>query len=193
MPADKAGLKKGDLLIAVNGQPIHSQIKFQEITKNSGGKPIEIEYQRNGEKHSVTVQPVFAKIDGPARWMIGVVPQQKLDLITTRLSFPDALRESRAAERQGRAADRASCCKGMVERRMSAKNLTGPIGIAQLSGDAAREGPSAFFMLMAMVSLQPGHLQPAADSDSGRRRDPDAAGRDGHAARPQPEREGSGV
>src|ERR1051325_6823768 len=48
-PADKAGLKKGDLLIAVNGEPIHSQIKFQEITKNSNGRPIDIEYQRNGE------------------------------------------------------------------------------------------------------------------------------------------------
>jgi regulator of sigma E protease len=44
--------------------------------------------------------------------------------------------------------------KGVVQRRMSTKNLTGPIGIAQLSGDAAREGPSAFFMLMSMVSLQ---------------------------------------
>jgi len=44
--------------------------------------------------------------------------------------------------------------KGIVERRMSAKNLTGPIGIAQMSGEAAREGPSAFFMLMSMVSLQ---------------------------------------
>ena len=32
--------------------------------------------------------------------------------------------------------------------------LTGPIRIAQLSGDAAREGPSAFVMLMSMVSLQ---------------------------------------
>ena len=41
-------MKKGDLLVTVNGQPIHSQIKFQEITKNSGGKPIEIEYQRDG-------------------------------------------------------------------------------------------------------------------------------------------------
>jgi regulator of sigma E protease len=37
---------------------------------------------------------------------------------------------------------------------MSTRNLTGPIGIAQLSGEAAREGPSAFFMLMSMVSLQ---------------------------------------
>ena len=43
--------------------------------------------------------------------------------------------------------------KGMVERRMSPKNLTGPIGIAQLSGEAAREGPSAFVILMSMVSL----------------------------------------
>ena len=43
--------------------------------------------------------------------------------------------------------------KGVLERRMSTKNLTGPIGIAQLSGEAAREGPWAFLVLMAMISL----------------------------------------
>ena len=36
---------------------------------------------------------------------------------------------------------------------MSPKSLEGPIGIARLSGDAAREGPTAFVGLMAMVSL----------------------------------------
>jgi regulator of sigma E protease len=41
----------------------------------------------------------------------------------------------------------------MVQRRMSPKNLTGPIGMIELSGDAAREGPSAFLGLMSMVSL----------------------------------------
>src|SRR5437762_11517697 len=35
MPADQAGLKRCDLLLAINWQPIHSQIKLQEITKNS--------------------------------------------------------------------------------------------------------------------------------------------------------------
>src|SRR5206468_4805476 len=40
-----------------------------------------------------------------------------------------------------------------VQRRMSPKSIEGPIRIAQLSGDAAREGPTAFIMLMAMVSL----------------------------------------
>jgi regulator of sigma E protease len=152
-PADKAGLKKGDLLISVNGQPMHSQIKFQEITKTSGGKPIEIEFQRNGEIRKVTVQPVFAKLDGPARWMIGVLPQQKLNLITSKLSFSDALQESVRQNKKG-ALLMVEFLKGVVQRRMTTKNLTGPIGIAQLSGEAAREGPSAFFMLMSMVSLQ---------------------------------------
>ena len=151
-PAEKAGMKKGDILVAVNGQPIHSPIKFQEITKSSGGKPIEIEFERNGERRQVSVTPKWAKLDGPAHWMIGVAPQQKLDLITTRLSFPEALRESVNQNGKG-ALLIVNLLKGMVERRMSPKSLTGPIGIAQLSGEAAREGPSAFFLLMSMVSL----------------------------------------
>jgi regulator of sigma E protease len=152
-PADKAGLKKGDLILAVNGQPIHSNFRFQEITKSSNGRPVEIEYERNGVKHTISVQPVYAKVDGPpARWMIGVLPQQKLNLITTRLTFPEALNESLRQNAKG-AMLIGTFLKGMVERRMSAKNLTGPIGLGQLSGEAAREGPSAFFMLMSMVSL----------------------------------------
>src|SRR5439155_10410472 len=47
-PAERAGLRKGDVLRAVNGIPIHSQIKFQEITKNSNGRPLEIEVEREG-------------------------------------------------------------------------------------------------------------------------------------------------
>src|SRR6185436_10171379 len=93
-PADKAGLKKGDIILSVNAVPIHSAGKLQELTKASGGKPVEIEYQRNGQKHAVTVQPVFYKSDGTARWFIGVGPQPKFTVITTRLSFPDAFRES---------------------------------------------------------------------------------------------------
>jgi regulator of sigma E protease len=151
-PADKAGLRKGDLLISVNGQPIHSPTKFQEIIKNSGGKTIEIAFLRNGVQRQVSVTPSWARLDGPAHWMIGVAPQQKLDLITTRLSFPEALRESLDQNAKG-ALLIVNLLKGMVERRMSPKSLTGPIGIAQLSGEAAREGPSAFFMLMSMVSL----------------------------------------
>ena len=152
MPAGKAGLKKGDLLLAVNGQSIHSQIKFQEMTKNSGGKPIGIEYQRAGQTSVVTVQPVFSNVDGPSRWMIGVIPQQKLRIITTHLAFPAALNESVQTNAK-QSLLIVQFLEGMLERRMSPKNLTGPIGIGTMAGAAAREGASEFFQLMCMVSL----------------------------------------
>jgi regulator of sigma E protease len=43
--------------------------------------------------------------------------------------------------------------EGIVERRMSPKSIEGPFRIAQMSGQAAREGPVEFTVLMAGVSL----------------------------------------
>jgi regulator of sigma E protease len=151
-PAEKAGLKTGDLLVAVNGQPIHSAIRFQEITKGSAGKPLDIEFERAGERHHVTVQPVYSNLDGAERWMIGVKPQQKFTIVTTKLSFRDALNES-LSQNKKYAMLIVQVLKGIVERRVSPKNLSGPIGIAQQAGDAARHGAAEFFMLMALVSL----------------------------------------
>ena len=151
-PADKAGLKKGDIVRALNGVPIHSAGRLQDLTKASGGKPIEISYDRNGQPGTATVQPIFYKSDGQGRWFIGVAPAPKLNLITTRLSLPDAFRESMRQNAKN-ATMIVEVLKGVIERRMSTKNLTGPIGIAQMSGEAAREGPSAFFVLMSMISL----------------------------------------
>jgi regulator of sigma E protease len=152
-PAERAGLRKGDLILAVNGQPLHSPTRFSEITKNSGGKPIEIEYQRNGQKHTVTVIPVMAKLDGPPHYMIGVQPEQKLHLITTRLAFPAALQESVSQNAKG-ALLMVDVLKGMAERRLSPKSLSGPIGIAEMSGAAAKEGAADYLWLMATISLQ---------------------------------------
>ena len=105
-----------------------------------------------GQKLAVTVNPVFTKQDGPERWMIGVLPMPKLKIETSRLSLPAALRESVEQNIKG-ASLIYQFLSGIVQRRMSPKSIEGPIRIAQLSGDAAREGPTAFIMLMAMVSL----------------------------------------
>ncbi len=152
MPARKAGLQRGDLLVSINGQKINSRYTLLDVIRKADGKPVTIVYARNGVRKEATIQPVFSKSDGKPRWMIGVGPTQKINLITTRLSFPDALRESVHQNVQG-ATLILGFLKGMVERRMSAKSLQGPIGIARLSGEAAREGPSVFFQLMTMVSL----------------------------------------
>jgi regulator of sigma E protease len=150
-PAYRAGLREGDLLVAVNSMPVHSSIKFQELTKNSGGKPVDIEYERNGERTRVSVTPEFDPKE--KRWMIGVGSQPKFHIITTKLSFPDALRESVRHNVKG-AALMVQFLKGMLERRISSKNLSGPIGIAVMAGTAAHEGLMSFLGLMAMVSLQ---------------------------------------
>ncbi|MEO7653286.1 MAG: RIP metalloprotease RseP [Bryobacteraceae bacterium] len=152
MPAEKAGLRKGDLLISINGEPIHSRYKLQEVIKSVEGKPVEIVYDRAGQRGSVGIQPTYSSIDGASRWMIGVEPEQKLNVITTSLSLPDAFAESVRQNTKG-ASLILQFLKGIVERRMSPKQLQGPIGIATLSGEAAREGPSAFINLMSMVSL----------------------------------------
>ena len=75
---------------------------------------------------------------------------------------------------------------------MSPKSIEGPVGIAQMSGETAREGPAAFLSLMAAVSLNLAIFNLLADSDSGRRRDPDAADRNAAAPRSGSEGERSG-
>jgi len=152
MPAEKAGLKKGDRMVTVNGQPINSRFKLQEVIKNAAGKPVELRIERDGKEQTFIIQPTFSNLEGQGRWMIGVEPDQKLNIVTTKLSLPEAFAESVRQNMKG-ASLIFQFLKGIVERRMSAKQLSGPIGIATLSGDAAREGPSAFVHLMSMVSL----------------------------------------
>ncbi len=151
LPAERAGLRKGDVLLRVNGQPIRSQSRLHEMINGAGGHPVEIDYMRGGRTYHISVQPIIDKTSTPSgRWIIGVYPQPRM--IITQLAFPQALYES-VQQNKKYATLIYSFLRGIVERRMSAKSIQGPIGIAQLSGDAAREGAFAFSGLMAMVSL----------------------------------------
>jgi regulator of sigma E protease len=152
MPAQKVGLQQGDLIVSAAGHPIHATVRFHEVIRGSGGKPVSIEFRRNGQPMQVTVQPVWSGADGPARWVIGAFVEPKLNIVTSRLSLPDALQVS-VQENVRSAGLIFQVLQGVVERRISAKLLTGPVGIAQMSGQAAKAGPSAFIVFMAMVSL----------------------------------------
>jgi regulator of sigma E protease len=151
-PARKAGIEKGDLLVSINATPIHSAYTLQDAIKNANGKPVLIVYERDGKHQSVTLQPELSNRAGAPQWMIGVGLERHLNVVTTRLSLPDALRESVQENIKG-ATLIFKFLGGIIQRRMSPKNLEGPIRIAQLSGEAARQGPSAFFWLMSAVSL----------------------------------------
>jgi regulator of sigma E protease len=148
--AQKAGLQLGDIIVSVNGKPMRSVGTLVEAANSSKGQPIEILYSRNGQRNKIVVEPTLKEIDGDKRYLIGIMPRQKQ--VFTSLGFPDALAES-VRQNVSYATLIYQFLQGIVERRMSAKSLEGPIRIAQLSGDAAREGPVAFIGLMAMVSL----------------------------------------
>jgi regulator of sigma E protease len=148
--ASRAGLQKGDRVIAINGQPIYSAARIHEMIRESGGKPLELRFSRNGQEQSVTVTPTKEAVDGPERYVIGVQLEPRIDLI--KLAPMDAIRES-FRQNSKNATLIFKFLRGIVERRMSPKSLEGPIRIAQISGEAAREGAGAFLGLMAMVSL----------------------------------------
>jgi regulator of sigma E protease len=110
---------------------------------------VTLRFERQATQHTVELQPV-AGPDG--RWIIGVFMDQKLNLVTKKLPLPEALAESIHQNVKG-ASMIFEFLKGIIERRMSAKQLSGPIGIAQLAGESAREGASSFVRLMSTVSL----------------------------------------
>ncbi len=169
MPAEKAGLKPGDVLVSVNGQPIHSRHKLPEVLQQSGGQAVVLEYLRDGQKNAITLTPVFQRAgdEGPS-WRIGVSLMPKYEKITTRLSFPDAFKESLDQNRKN-ATLIFQFLRGILQRRMSPKSLEGPIGIARLSGQAARHGFSDLILLMSAISLNLGifNLMPIPILDGG--------------------------
>jgi regulator of sigma E protease len=149
-PAAKAGLKDGDVFVSVNGQPIRSSSKVHDIINGSTGKPVDVVISRNGNLVTTHVTPTVSENNGSKEWMIGVSLQRKVVLVS--LPFPQALSESVKANAKN-ATFIYQFLRGIAERRMSPKSVSGPIGIVQMSGEGAREGPIAFLGLMAGLSL----------------------------------------
>jgi regulator of sigma E protease len=154
MPAEKAGIRPGDLLLSLNGRPVRSLIRFHEAVRASEGNSLAIELMRDGRMSQVSVQPVYsAQASRPGegeRWMIGVGADRRV--VYAQLPLFEAIGQSVRQNVRG-ATLIYELLRGIVARRMSARTIDGPIGIARLSGDAAREGAYTFINLMAAVSL----------------------------------------
>ena len=150
MEAERVGLKSGDLLIALDGIPLRSTQMLLQMLRDGQGKPVELTYSRDGAMQNVAMTPSMVA-DGPnRRYMLGV----QLSARVTYVQLPAAAAFNEAVRQNYRSAGLIlQFLQGLVERRMSAKSLEGPIGIARLSGDAAREGIAPFIGLMAAVSL----------------------------------------
>ena len=149
-PAEAAGLHPGDLLISVNDKPVQSAEIVTEQVVNSHGKPLDLILMRKGQLQRISVTPTSVG-ESKLPWHIGVSPRPRGEIV--KLGFFPALVESvKTNERY--ATMLLEGLRSIVERRVSAgKMLSGPIGIAVMSSEAAHEGPISYFALMAMVSL----------------------------------------
>ena len=148
--AQKAGLKKGDTFVSLNGKPIRSSMRLLDVIAEAKGSPVDLAYARDGKEYHTTVTPVWSDYQGSQAWRIGAKLESPVEIV--KLPFREAVAES---WRQNIQLTKLTyqTLQGIIERRMSAKGLSGPIGIAQLSGQAAREGPEVYIGLMAAVSL----------------------------------------
>jgi regulator of sigma E protease len=149
-PAAKAGLEPGDLIVSVDGLPIHSTPKVHDIINTNGGKPVDVVFSRNGNRMTAHVTPAMSENGGSKEWLIGVKLQPKVVFVS--LPLPEALAES-VRQNVKSAGFIYQFLRGVAERRMSPKSVAGPIGIVQISGEDAREGPIAYLGLMAGLSL----------------------------------------
>jgi membrane-associated protease RseP (regulator of RpoE activity) len=72
-PALLAGLQKSDVITSLNGIPVSDWSKDVEIIRNSAGKELIVEIERNGKSQSISVIPATRVIDGKKYGFLGIV------------------------------------------------------------------------------------------------------------------------
>jgi regulator of sigma E protease len=79
-PANAAGLRKGDVLRAINGQAIHHPIALQEYIKSHPDETLALDVERGDSRFQVQVKPVPLKVEGEkeAKPRIGIGWDTKL-------------------------------------------------------------------------------------------------------------------
>jgi regulator of sigma E protease len=151
MPADKAGLKEGDTIVAVNGQPLRSPFALSDLIQKNGGHPMQMEIRREGQLRTIQVQPTWGDPgDGRTRWEIGIT--YRFATVERQYSVPTAV--VKATQFHIVLADKLVYLVGeLFTGRVSLKQVEGPLGIVQASSQAAQRGFGDLISLMALVSL----------------------------------------
>jgi regulator of sigma E protease len=150
-PAEKAGLKVNDKVIAVDGKTVYHWNQFSALVRESKGKRLLLSIERDGKRMDIAVTPME---DG-GRYVIGVEPIMRL--VFKKYGFFESLRLG--FDKTLEAIDLTFITlKKLMTFGLSIKTLGGPVMIAQMSGQAAAAGLSAFLSLLAVISISLGLL-----------------------------------
>jgi regulator of sigma E protease len=155
-PAEKAGLKSGDLVISMNGKPVVTWPQLVEGVHQSGGQPIQFVVRRDGVDIPLPITPMQGMDpEGGSVWQIGVSPRTKDDY--QRQGFIVSAKDAGVATVNGMR-QILGVLEGLFTGKVSIRELQGVVGIARESGRAAKGGPIRLIELMAIISLNLGLL-----------------------------------
>jgi len=168
LPAAKAGIKENDQIVALNGQPVHSLETVIDSLQQTKDKPVDLTVLRGGETLHFTMSPILSKTEDPKenRYRLGF--SNKGEVKVTTLPFAKALNLSLERNRQYSLMILELAKK--LQRKISLRAVSGPIGIAQEAGYAAQQkGWTPLMELTAGISLNLGifNLLPIPILDGG--------------------------
>ena len=153
-PADRAGFRPADWILRGNGQAIASWGQWLEFVRSRPGETIEVVVLRDDREitlhatlDSVTVRD---KIVGQIGVGSDFLAEQRYGVLE---SFPRAVQET-----WGNLKFSVSIVTHMIMGEVSLKNMSGPLSIADLAGDAAEAGLAYFLKVLAAVSISLGIL-----------------------------------
>lgn len=165
-PAEKAGLEAGDLLLTVDGAPIGSFASFAELVRTSEGRTLTLTYARGGETRTVQVAPALLEADNglgipESRYLIGIEAAGATlsgtmgkDIERNPLrSVPRAVSMTWDVTRTFLAG-----LGKLLTGEVSHKQLSGPIGIAEIAHKAIERGFEAYLSMLVLISINLGVL-----------------------------------
>jgi regulator of sigma E protease len=150
-PAERAGLQAGDVVLAVDGQRMATRLQLIEVISASAGRELELTVLRDGREVRLRGVPE----QQGERGMMGFFITEP-----TRTFHPGpweavVLSVQRNFEWSGLI---FRAVGGLITGETSVRQLQGPVGIAQLSGESAQQGILPLLALMAIISLNLGIL-----------------------------------
>jgi regulator of sigma E protease len=164
--AARAGMRKGDLIVAIDGKPVADGIDLIAMVSKAPGRTLQFDLLRDGQPVQLPVTP--QRDPGTNAGIIKLMAAQMPQMVTVRAGPLDAI-----AKGAGRAWDGSITTLKMIGRmitgEVSLKNVSGPLTIANAAGQAANAGFGYFIELLAFVSLSLGvmNLLPIPVLDGG--------------------------
>lgn len=162
-PAEQAGLREGDRVLAVNGEAVDSFAALVASIQSRPGERVSFRIERDDRKIDINVMVGSDEVDGRIIGRIGVPVAEAAWASYERFRAEQRYGPFAAiAKSFSQTAEMASLTIRMLWRMLtgdvSIKNISGPIEIAQYAGLTASIGLVPFLSFMAIISISLGVL-----------------------------------